>query len=44
VTAERALIAGGVRREARKRHVDKLAATVILEQWLAGGRSAPVNG
>jgi putative holliday junction resolvase len=36
VTAERVLIAGGVRREERKHHVDKLAATVILEQWLAG--------
>ena len=24
-----------LRREDRRRHVDKLAATVILEQWLA---------
>ena len=37
LTAERVLIAGGVRREDRKLHVDKLAATVILEQWLAAG-------
>ena len=35
VTAERTLIDGGVRREDRKRYVDKLAATVILEQWLS---------
>ncbi len=37
VTAERALIDGGVRREARRLVVDKLAAAVILEQWLAAG-------
>ncbi|HPS80537.1 MAG TPA: Holliday junction resolvase RuvX, partial [Candidatus Limiplasma sp.] len=37
VTAERTLISGGVRREDRKLYVDKLAATVILEQWLASG-------
>ena len=37
VTAERTLISGGVRREDRKLFVDKLAATVILEQWLASG-------
>lgn len=41
VTAERTLIDGGVRREDRKLYVDKLAATVILEQWLAAG--APRN-
>ena len=35
VTAEAVLIGSGVRREDRRRHVDKLAATVILEQWLA---------
>ncbi len=40
VTAERALIAGGVRRDERKNYVDKLAATVILEQWLAAGGKA----
>ena len=28
---------GGVRREDRRQHVDKLAATVILTQWLAAG-------
>jgi len=40
VTAERTLIDGGVRREDRKLYVDKLAATVILEQWLASGGQA----
>ena len=35
VTAEQVLISGSVRREDRKRYVDKLAAAVILEQWLA---------
>ncbi|MEG0863992.1 MAG: Holliday junction resolvase RuvX [Clostridia bacterium] len=34
VTAEDVLISGSVRREDRKLYVDKLAATVILEQWL----------
>ncbi|MBN1776806.1 MAG: Holliday junction resolvase RuvX [Clostridiales bacterium] len=36
VAAERALIEGNMRREDRKRHVDKVAAAVILEQWLPG--------
>lgn len=35
VTAEAVLIGSGVCREDRRRHVDKLAAAVILEQWLA---------
>lgn len=35
VTAESVLVDGGVRRADRKRYVDKLAAAVILEQWLA---------
>lgn len=35
ITAENVLISGNVRREDRKRYVDKLAAAVILEQWLA---------
>ncbi|MEG0126908.1 MAG: Holliday junction resolvase RuvX [Clostridia bacterium] len=34
VTAEDVLISGSVRRADRKLYVDKLAATVILEQWL----------
>ena len=38
VTAERALMDGGVRREDRRLYVDKLAATVILEQWLSSGQ------
>ena len=37
VMAEQVLITGNVRRGDRKRYVDKLAATVILEQWLASG-------
>ena len=35
VTAEQVLIVGNVRREDRRLYVDKLAAAVILEQWLA---------
>jgi len=35
VTAEQVLIGGNVRREDRRQYVDKLAAAVILEQWLA---------
>ena len=35
VTAEQVLIGGNVRREDRRLYVDKLAAAVILEQWLA---------
>jgi putative Holliday junction resolvase len=38
--AEDVLIAAGTRREARKRHVDKLAAQVILQSWL-DARAAP---
>lgn len=38
VTAESVLISGSVRREDRKLYVDKLAAAVILEQWLASQR------
>ena len=34
VTAERALLEGNLRREERKANVDKVAAAVILEQWL----------
>lgn len=34
VTAHRALIEGNMRREERKLHVDKVAAALILEQWL----------
>ena len=41
VTAESVLIAGGVRREERKNQVDKVAATVILQQWLAAGQPNP---
>ena len=34
VTAERALIEGKVRRDARRRVVDKVAAAVMLQSWL----------
>jgi len=35
VTAERALIEGNMRRGERRQTVDKVAAAIILEQWLA---------
>lgn len=35
VTAEQALIDGKMRRENRRQTVDKIAAALILEQWLA---------
>ncbi len=38
VTAERALIEGHVRREERKKKVDMLAATIILQAYLDAGR------
>ena len=44
VTAERVLISGSVRREDRKQCVDKLAAAVILEQWLASQSGAADRG
>ena len=34
VSAQRALIAGGMRRQERREHVDKVAAAVILQAWL----------
>jgi putative Holliday junction resolvase len=34
VTAERALTEAGMRREARRRVVDKVAAAVMLQSWL----------
>jgi putative Holliday junction resolvase len=34
VTAERSLVEAGVRRDARKRVVDKVAAAVMLQGWL----------
>ena len=40
VTANRALIEGGVRRQARKGSVDKVAAAVILQSWLDAGGPA----
>jgi putative Holliday junction resolvase len=37
VTAQRALIEGGVRRKQRKQSVDSVAAAVILQSWLDAG-------
>jgi putative Holliday junction resolvase len=39
VTAERALIEGRVRRDARRQVIDKVAAAVMLQSWLE--RAAP---
>jgi putative Holliday junction resolvase len=39
VTAERALLEGRVRRDDRRRVVDKVAAAVMLQSWLEGARS-----
>ncbi len=36
VTAERSLIEARMRREARRRVVDKVAAAVMLQSWLEG--------
>lgn len=44
VTAERALVSGGMRREDRRQTVDKVAAVVILQQWLdIGGQPVDQN-
>lgn len=45
LTAERALLQGDMRREDRRQTVDKVAAAVILEQWLAAAANqAPSPG
>ena len=36
MTAKRALLEGNMRRGERRQAVDKIAAAIILEQWLAG--------
>jgi putative Holliday junction resolvase len=38
VTAERALAAGGVRGQARRRRIDAAAAAVMLQSWLESRR------
>ncbi len=43
VTAEETLIAGGVSRDGRKMLVDKIAAAVILQQWLESGNRKEVS-
>ncbi len=40
VTADRALMERGMRGEARRRVVDKVAAAVMLQAWLDGRHSA----
>lgn len=40
VTAQNALIEGGMRREDRRSHVDKVAAAVILQAWLDRQRTS----
>ena len=42
VTAEKVLVEGGMRREGRRETVDKVAAAVILQQWLDSG-AMPVD-
>lgn len=44
VTAERALAAGGVRGQARRRVVDKVAAAVMLQAWLDGRPGRGLSG
>ncbi|HEX2063559.1 MAG TPA: Holliday junction resolvase RuvX, partial [Acidimicrobiales bacterium] len=39
VTAQRAMLAVGTRREARRGAVDKVAAAVLLQSWLDRRRS-----
>ena len=38
ISAERALIQGNVRREDRKKVIDKVAATIILQNYLDSKR------
>ena len=40
VSAERALLEGGLRRDARKQKVDQVAACFILQGWLDARRQA----
>lgn len=39
VSAERAMVEGGARRDERRRKVDQVAAAVILQGWLDSGRA-----
>ncbi len=43
VAAERALVAGGVRRRARRDVVDQVAASVFLQAWLDARRNLPAG-
>ena len=44
VTAENALLEDNMHRAQRKQHVDKVAAAVILQQWLDTMHNAPLMG
>jgi putative holliday junction resolvase len=37
VTADRAMLDAGLRAEERRRHVDKIAAAIMLQSWLDAG-------
>ena len=37
VTADRAMLEAGLRAEERRRHVDKIAAAIMLQSWLDAG-------
>lgn len=41
VTADQALVAAGLRGRDRRRRVDEVAATILLQSWLDGRRTAP---
>ena len=43
VTAEEALLEGNMHRAERKQHVDKVAAAIILQQWLDTQKAAPAE-
>jgi putative holliday junction resolvase len=43
VSAERALVEGGVRRRARRQVVDQVAASVFLQAWLDARRHTPAT-
>ena len=37
VTADRAMLDAGLRAEERRRHVDKIAAAIMLQSWIDAG-------
>lgn len=44
VSAQRSLVAAGVKGRDRRRVVDQVAATVLLQAWLDGGRGTGTGG